>query len=114
LKVHTVPATVYYNSTHTTDLRYLVWDDWNVPHIARHEVTPEEVEAACQAEPVLYRRSYKGRLMLLGETPTGRVLAIVIGPVPGAPSGTYYPFTARPADRRESRYYNDLKGGSES
>ncbi len=49
--------------------------------------------------------------MLLGETPTGRVLAIVIGPVPDEEPGTYYPFTARPADRRERRDYNDLKGG---
>lgn len=52
--------------------------------------------------------------MLLGETPAGRVLAIVIGPVPGAPSGSYYPFTARPANRSERRDFNDLKGGQAS
>ncbi len=92
-------------------VRCLIWDDWNVPHISRHDVTPDEVEAACHAEPVLYRYSDKERLMLLGETPTGRVLAIVIGPVPDEEPGTYYPFTARPADRRERREYNDLKGG---
>lgn len=96
------------------DLRHLVWDDWNVPHLARHGVTPEEVEAACHAEPVLYRRSYKERLMLLGETPNGRVLAIVIGSVPDALAGTYYPFTARPANRSERRDYNHLKGGQVS
>ncbi len=93
------------------DLRHLVWDEWNVPHIARHSVTPEEVEAACHADPVLYRRSYKDRLMLLGETSTGRVLAIVIGPVPDAPAGTWYAFTARPAHRSERRDYTHLKGG---
>lgn len=92
------------------ELRRLVWDDWNIAHIAHHGVTPEEVEAACHSEPVLYKQSYKERLMLLGETPAGRVLAIVIGPVPDAPIGTYYPFTARPAHRRERRDYNYLKG----
>jgi uncharacterized DUF497 family protein len=96
------------------DLRRLVWDDWNVLHIARHGVTPEEVEDACHAKPVLYRQSFKERLMLLGETPAGRLLAIVIGPVPDAPPGTYYPFTARPAHRRERRDYNHLKGGQGS
>ncbi len=86
-------------------LRRLIWDHWNIAHIARHGVTPEEVETVCNGELVLYKQSYKERLMLLGETPAGRVLAIVIGPVPGAPIGTYYPFTARPAHRRERRDY---------
>ncbi|MDQ3540594.1 MAG: BrnT family toxin [Chloroflexota bacterium] len=94
-------------------LRRLIWDHWNIAHIARHGVTPEEVEAACHAEPVLYKESYKERLMLLGETPAGRVLAIVIGPVPGDPPGTYYPFTARPAHRRERRDYDHLRDRQE-
>lgn len=93
------------------EVQRLIWDDWNVPHIGRHDVTPEEVEAVCHGEPVLYRRSYKDRLMLLGETSAGDVLAIVIGPVPEAPAGTYYAFTARPANRSERRDYNQLKGG---
>lgn len=91
-------------------LRLLVWDDWNIAHIARHGVTPEEVEAVFHAEPVLWKQSYKERLMIIGETPAGRVLAIVIGPVPGAPIGTYYPFTARPAHRSERRDHDYLKG----
>jgi uncharacterized DUF497 family protein len=96
------------------DMRRLIWDDWNVAHIPRHDVTPEEVEVACHAVPVLYRQSYKERLMLLGEASTGRVLAIVIGPVPDEEPGTYYPFTARPDHRSERGDYNDLKGGQET
>lgn len=91
-------------------IQHLIWDEWNVPHIARHDVTPEEVEAACQGEPVLYKKSYKDRLMILGETPAGRILAIVVGPVPNAPSVTWYPFTARSAHRSERRDYNRVKG----
>jgi len=28
-------------------MRRLVWDVWNVGHIARHRVDPEEVEEVC-------------------------------------------------------------------
>ena len=90
----------------------LVWDDWNRTHIARHGVTEDEVEAVCSGGPIVYRESYKDRLVLLGTTPAGRVLAVVLGPVPNAPAGTYYPFTARPADRTERREYRRLKGGT--
>ncbi len=95
------------------DLRRLVWDDWNQTHIARHGVTREEVEAVCHDDPIVYRESYKGRLVLLGVTPTRRVLAVVLGPVPNAPAGTNYPFTARPADRTERRDYHRAKGGTQ-
>jgi len=75
-------------------------------------VTQDEVEAVCHADPIVYRESYKDRLVLLGATPEGRVLAVVLGPVPNAPAGTYYPFTARPADRTERREFDRLKGGT--
>ena len=94
------------------NLRRLVWDNWNRTHIARHGVTQDEVEAVCHADPIVYRESYKGWLVLLGATPDGRVLAVMLGPVPNAPAGTYYPFTARPADRTERREYHRLKGGT--
>ncbi len=94
-------------------LRRLVWDDWNLDHIARHGMTQDDVEAVCHDDPIVYRESYKDRLVLLGTTPEGRVLAVVLGPVPNAPEGTYYPFTARPADRSERRDYHHLKGGTE-
>ena len=28
----------------------LLWDDWNEAHIARHHITPEEVEEICFGE----------------------------------------------------------------
>jgi len=96
------------------EIRSLIWDDWNVPHIARHDVTPEEVEAACKANPMPYRESYKNRVMFLGETPAGRVIAIVLGPVPNAQPGTWYPFSARTAHRTERRGYQQWKGDQAS
>jgi len=75
-------------------------------------VTQDDVEAVCRGAPILYRESHKDRLVLLGTAPDGRVLAVVLGPVPEEPAGTYYPFTARPADRTERREDRRLKGGA--
>jgi hypothetical protein len=47
-------------------------------------------------------------------TPGGRLLAIVIGPVPNALAGTFYPFTGRTAHRSERREYVRLRGGQTS
>jgi uncharacterized DUF497 family protein len=79
-------------------------------HIARHGVTQEDVEAVCHGDPLVYRESYKERLVLLGRGLDGRELAVVLGPVPNVPDGTYYPFTARLADRSERREYHRRKG----
>ena len=84
----------------------LVWDTWNVAHIARHEVAPEEVEEVCHGEP-LARRSYRNRIILIGPTDVGRMLAVVLDP---EAEGVYYPVTARSASRKERRFYQQEKG----
>jgi len=33
----------------------LIWDDWNVEHIAGHDVEPEEVEEVCFGRPLVRR-----------------------------------------------------------
>ena len=86
----------------------LAWDDWNRQHIAKHGVTPEEVNEVARGDPAV-RETYKNRLQLIGPTRTGRMFAAVIGPVPNTP-GTYYTFSARPASRQERRYHDQLKG----
>jgi uncharacterized DUF497 family protein len=85
-------------------VRRLIWDTWNVAHIARHRVTPEEVEEVCQGTPVT-STTYKGRLRVVGPTADGRMLTAILAPT-GAP-GVYYPITARPADRKERRGYEE-------
>ncbi|MBK7779675.1 MAG: BrnT family toxin [Ardenticatenia bacterium] len=82
----------------------LVWDDWNVGHIARHAVTPSEVEEACVGEVVAWP-TYKGRLLAIGRTTQGRDLAIVLEPTEAVHA--YYVITARPASRRERTAYGD-------
>ena len=85
-------------------VRRLIWDAWNVAHIARHDVIPEEVEEVCHDQPIT-SETYKGRLRVVGLTQSGRILTVILAPTPEA--GVYYPITARPADRKERRNYRE-------
>lgn len=88
----------------------LVWDEWNVAHSARHDVTPEEVEACCHGGSVQLQGK-KGRIILLGTTRSGRCLAVILDPEKD--KGVYYPVAARPASRSERRYFEEQKGGGD-
>ena len=90
-------------------IRRLHWDEWNVAHIARHDVTPEEAEEVCHGSFILLH-STKGRAIIVGPTRRGRLLAVVLAPEPEE-EDTYYPVTARPAARKERRVYRERKGG---
>ncbi len=83
-------------------VRKLLWDAWNVAHIARHRVVPEEVEQVCHDAPFT-SETYRGRLRVIGATPEGRILTIILAP--SGKSEIYYPVTARPADRKERAVY---------
>jgi len=55
------------------------WDDDNVEHLARHRITPEEVEELFDG-PTLGRRGgtdASDRVRILGCTEAGRYLAII-------------------------------------
>lgn len=93
------------------EVEQLVWDEWNTEHIGKHGVSRNDVEGVIASEAVA-RATYKECFLVLGQTASGRVLAVVIGPVPDTP-GAYYIFSARPASRQEWRYYHDAKGGEE-
>ena len=73
-------------------------------HIARHDVTPDEVEEVYHGEYIV-RQTYDNRILLIGPTLFGRTLSIVLGPTEEA--ATYYPVTARPASKRERRLYKN-------
>lgn len=89
------------------EIDHLLWDDWNIAHIARHDVTPEQVEAVCQGD-VLALQSYAGRLIVLGRDTADDILAVVLSPQ--REEGVYYVVTARPASKKERRYYRQQKG----
>ena len=92
-------------------IRRLIWDSWNVSHIARHQVSPEEVDEVCHDKPAV-SKTYKGRMRVVGSTPGGRILTVILAPK--YEKGAYYSITARPADRKERRNYEQKKGGDQS
>jgi len=91
-------------------IRRLRWDSWNVAHIARHAVTPDEVEEVCHGAPT-FSQTYKGCLRVIGPTRIGRMLTVILAPE--GPGGVYYPVTARPASRQERRRHQALQGREE-
>ncbi len=98
-----------YNSTGVVVCR-LLWDPWNVGHMARHQVSPEEVEEVCQGDPLVLA-GYLDRLILIGPTVEGRMIAAILAP---EDAGVYYPVTARSASRKERALYRREKGEAES
>jgi uncharacterized DUF497 family protein len=88
-------------------VRKLIWDEWNVTHIARHGVTPNEVEKVCHNNPFM-SESVKGRTRAIGQSQPGRTLTVILAP---KDKRAFYPVTARPASRKERRRYQELKGG---
>jgi uncharacterized DUF497 family protein len=74
----------------------LEWDDYNDREIARHQVTPEEVEDICYGLHISkrdpdFKSKGKERYILAGKTPGGRYLDVIIEKL----HGSYYrPVTA--------------------
>lgn len=92
-------------------VRKLIWDTWNVEHIAKHGMVPREVEEVFGGEPMVVE-SYKGRLQMIGPNAAGQMLSVIIGPDRTQAAGTYYVFSARRAKRKERRSFVQDKEGS--
>jgi hypothetical protein len=90
-------------------VRRLRWDAWNIGHIARHEVTPDEIEQTCRGE-TLTSETYRDRLRLIGPVDAGRMPTVILAP---EGNGVYYAVTARPASRKERRRYTAEMRGQE-
>lgn len=89
-------------------VRALLWDDWNLGHISKHGMGPEDAAEVLRSQPVIYA-TYKDRLRLIGPNAAGRVLTVIVGPVPDQ-SGVFYVFSARPASRKERWLYVRRQG----
>ena len=76
--------------------RGLVWDEWNIKHIAKHNVKQAEVEEIF-AQTVRAKKSYKGRLVVFGKTKNKRLLAVVLE----KENTGYYVLSSRTASRKE-------------
>lgn len=79
----------------------LEWDDDNVEHVARHQVTPQEVEDVCFGFHIS-RKEDGGRYILSGQSGEGRYLNVVIERVGG---GLFRPVTAFEMSESYKRSY---------
>ena len=88
----------------------LVWPEERIEHIARHGVTPEEVEQVCFGKSLVRRAKSEGEnpvYYVLGQTEAGRYLFCV---VIRFPDGNGYPVTAREMTTKEKRRYRKWNG----
>ena len=89
-------------------IKKLICDEWNISHIARHNIIPDEVEEVCHGLPLVLRGQTKSRLVLIGPTDAKRILGIILK---AKGRGSYYPVTAYDADLKDVVLYNRLRGG---
>ena len=59
------------------EITWFEWDDNNIDHIARHKVSPDEVEDVAFDDDPWIRKGRRGTRYLLGYTVAGRYLFIV-------------------------------------
>ncbi len=81
----------------------LVFTDQNIEHIARHNVLPEEIKSALLYRPVFFKAEY-GRIMMIGQTENKRWLSVILAEVK---QKVYYVVTARDADKKERKMYQE-------
>lgn len=55
----------------------LVWDEWNIKHLKKHQVGREEIEQVYTSKTIK-SQTYLNRILILGKTKKGRLLTIVI------------------------------------
>lgn len=85
------------------NIEELIWDDWNVDHIKKHNVSVLEVQESCE-KVIEGFESYKNRLIILGKTKSDRLLTIVLIE---QNKKSYYVVTARDMSRKERRLINE-------
>jgi len=83
-------------------IKGFVWDEENVRHIAKHGVTPEEIEEALTGTPVVLRGP-DGRYLAHGRTESGRLLFAVYVT---RPRGRIRVITARDMTKSEKRLWH--------
>ena len=88
----------------------LRWSEYRIQHIARHNITPEEVEEVIYKDKYCFmvRREKAIKIpgnylyAVFGSTLQGRLLMVLLL---NADSTNYIPVTARDMDYTEKKYY---------
>ena len=76
------------------------WDEWNINHIAQHDVDTYEVEEVFEHFHII-RKTRQGRRIAYGQTLDGRYLFVVFV----YQDSRIYPITARDMSIQEKRFY---------
>ena len=76
------------------------WDEWNIDHIAQHDVEPDEVEEVFVHFHII-RKTRQGRKIAYGQTLDGRHLFVVFV----YRNSRIYTITTRDMTRQEKRFY---------
>jgi uncharacterized DUF497 family protein len=98
-----VATVLYYHHVERRwGVREFDWDEANEDHIARHGVTPGEVEEVFYGR-VYVKRAGDRRYTVLGHTGAGRLLMVVVVRFGG---GLVRAITARDMIERERRLYS--------
>ena len=92
-------------------IKNLIWDDGNVAHIAKHDISPSEVEETLEINRVEWE-AYKERIFIVGQTKAGRMLTVILEPKEGA--GICKPITAYDVSKTSIRAYKKEIGGEEA
>jgi len=94
-------------------IKRLVWDEWNIAHIARHNVIPQEVQEVYEGQPV-ERKGHRNRIFLIGQTEKNRMLTVILNQT--EQEDVYRPITAYDASKRSIKDYQEEKklGGEEA
>jgi len=79
-------------------VKYLVFDEYNLKHIKRHNVTTEEIKEVGK-NFIYHRKTHTGRYLAVGRTGK-RIITLVIRRIS---LGKYYLITARDASKRERK-----------
>jgi len=81
----------------------ILWDADSIFHIARHNISPEEVEEAVfEGNPIILKGREK-RYIILSQCSSGRQLTIVVA---FKLKGRVRVITARDMNTKERKYYN--------
>lgn len=84
----------------------LQWDDENIEHIARHNVSPQEVEDVCFGFHIS-RKERGQRYILSGQTSGGRYINVVVERLV---KGLFKPITAFEMSENYKRRYRGRLG----
>jgi uncharacterized protein len=85
----------------TVKIRDLIWDDFNISHIAKHGVGIEDVEVALGDKKLKFLEAKNARFFVLGRVGK-RLLSVVLAK---EENNKYYVVTARDMSKPERRFY---------